>query len=128
MEKKLIIMKKPDPLKAGSYNADKNGKIRKGWETVTRDNQIFQDIASGMPIKDIHAKWFPDVHPSEAEGAFNRWLKDAKDRLERSQWHINTTNVLTRKSKYLKKRLIVPENRETESEDADETEEILGVT
>jgi len=81
------------------------------WVTGPNDIQILKDMAS-MPIKDVHSKYYPRKRPIEAATLFNSRLEKLKRRIRRFRWYLNNVNNITKKSRYVKKRIIIPEDKE----------------
>jgi len=85
------------------------------WRIGEKDIKMLKELVSTSP-KILQQRYFPNSDSEEAEGAFNSWIQRIKIRNARCQWYINNINNITRQSKYVRKRLLVVENREFEEE------------
>jgi hypothetical protein len=82
----------------------------KNWVTGQKDIQILSDMAT-MPIKMVHDKYYPQNNPIVASVLFNNRIQKLKRRIKRYRWYLNNVNNITKTSKYVKKRIIIPEDK-----------------
>ena len=99
------------------------GTTQIDWPMGERDIKMLKELAT-TDAKILHRKYFPDSE--QADHAFDAWVRRIANRIKRFQWYLNNVYNITNQSPYIKKRLIVPEERNFEDNlyEIDRTSEV----